>query len=226
MRQLDPLPMILTRLQPQSDEDVAVLEDRVAFVQSRRGWRFGIDAVLLARHVYAGPQLDALEIGTGVGVIPILLASWGYRGPITAIEVQLALAARAIRNVSANGLDDSIQVVIGDVRELARTHPEQRFNRVVSNPPYFGTGDGHLNPHPEKAAARHEVHLDLESLCRVIAAHLNTEGTASILYPWAKRHDLARAATAVGLEVIREHKALPEDERPARVGIFDLRFRT
>jgi len=219
---LPPLETIMSRLHPGVDEDIAVLENRVAFVQSRQGWRFGIDAVLLARHVLAGPQPDALEIGTGVGVISILLVSWGYAGTVTAIEIQPTLSDRARSNVNANGLGDRIRVVSGDVREMDQRLPNLQFGRIFGNPPYFGAHDGRINPHPEKAAARHELSLDVESLCSVIARHLAPHGLASILYPWSKQFDLCRAASISGLSVVAQKKALPEDDRAPRVGIFDL----
>jgi len=189
------------------DEAVAVLFG-LGFVQSRTGWRFGIDALLLARHVAAGPAAptagpgDAprmLEIGTGCGVVSILAASWGFDGPIVAIETQPALADRARRNVAAAGLDGRIALVHADAARL----PDDgtRYDRIVANPPFYRQGSGRANPDPERRRARHETTLDMDGLFALAAARLAPEGLASFLYPAARHPDAVAAATRAGLGV-------------------------
>ena len=109
------------------DEDLTVLFDRLAFAQARRGWRFGIDAVLLARHVAAGPCGDTLEVGTGCGVVAILLADGGFAGPIVTVESQPALADRARRSAGA-GLAEPAPV--GAAQQLLRQACGLRLPRL------------------------------------------------------------------------------------------------
>ena len=204
------------------DEDLTVLFDRLAFAQARRGWRFGIDAVLLARHVAAGPCGDTLEVGTGCGVVAILLADGGFAGPIVTVESQPALADRARRNVAWNGLGDVIQVIEGDIRDHARLLGDRTFTRVVANPPFHAIGTGRTNPEFEKAVARHEMRLDVDGLLDVVRAHLSPDGLASVLYPAGREADVVRAAAGRALSVTCRTPCVPAPGRPPRVVLLDL----
>ena len=203
-------------------EDVSVLEGRFAFVQAARGWRFGSDAVMLARHVLAGPQGDLLEVGTGCGVVAVLLAGWGYAGTITAIEVQPELADRARRNVAANDFSQAITVVEGDARRHGDLLRPGTFARVIANPPYWRLGSGRTNPHPEKAVARHEFLLDLPALLAIIRDRLATGGLATILYPPERLGDVSAAVDRADLSVARTVDLVPAPGRPAEVVLIDL----
>jgi tRNA1Val (adenine37-N6)-methyltransferase len=203
-------------------EDVAVLEDRFRFVQAQRGWRFGIDAVMLAKHVLEGPHGDLLEIGTGCGVVAILLAGWGWTGKIVAVEIQPALADRARRNVLANGVGDAVTIIEGDARCLPDYLGKAAFRRVVSNPPYWRLGTGRTNPDPERAAARHELLMNVASLLRIARQRLSPDGVASILYPPERMSDVSRAAAEEGLVVTGTVDLLGTKGRPPEVVLLDL----
>lgn len=203
-------------------ENVSVLEGRFAFVQAARGWRFGSDAVMLARHVFDGPQGDLLEIGTGCGVVPVLLAGWGWQGSITAIEVQPDLADRARRNVVANGCGSAVAIVEGDARRHRDLLPPGTFARVIANPPYWRLGSGRTNPHPERAVARHEFLLDVPSLLAIIRDRVAPGGLATVLYPPERMPDLRGAVDAAGLSVVRTVDLIPAPGRPAEVVLIDI----
>ena len=202
-------------------EDLSTLEGFV-FVQSARGWRFGFDAVMLARHVFDGPQGDLLEIGTGCGVVAVLLAGRGWKGRIVAVEIQPALADRARRNVQANGVAGLVTVLQGDACRHADLLPPGRFQRVVANPPCWRLGSGRTNPDPERAGARHEFHIDARRLCGVLRERLAPEGLASLLYPPERLPDVLKAADAAGLSVVRRADLLPATGRPPEVVLLDL----
>lgn len=203
-------------------ENVAVLENRFAFAQATRGWRFGFDAVMLARHVFSGPPGDLLEIGTGCGVVAVLLAGWGWPGRIVAIEVQPALADRARRNVQANGVADQVRVVEGDARLHRDLVPGGTFTRVIANPPYWRLGTGRTNPDPERAAARHEFLLDAPSLFRIVRDRLAHDGVASVLYPPERLPDVRLDAARAGLSVVRSVDLGAKPDAPPEVVILDL----
>ena len=208
---------------PTPDEDVSVLGDCLTFIQSRRGWRFGIDAVLLARHVLAGPRGAVLEVGTGCGVVAALLAASGWEDAIVAVEVQPALADRARRNVAANALEDRVSVVEAEARDLVPVLADRTFARVVSNPPFWPAGSGRTNPHPERAIARHELAIDMAGIMAVVASRLAPGGLATILYPAAREGEACAAAAAAGLRVVRTTPAVPGPGRPPRLVILDIR---
>jgi len=204
-------------------EDLTVMEDRFVFVQAERGWRFGFDSVLLARRVFDGPHGDAMEVGAGCGVISVLLAGWGWSGDIVAVEVQPALADRAARNVLANGVGDSVTVLERDIRDLGPCLGSRRFARVFGNPPFHRVGSGRLNPDGERAAARHELLLDMETLLAVTRERLLPDAVATFLYPVARMPEIRAISErlALGIEAIVE--VLPGPDREAELVLVDLR---
>jgi len=203
-------------------EDLSPLFGRFAFVQSVRGYRFGVDAVLLARHVLAGPHGPALEVGTGCGVIAVLLTGWGFRGHVTAVEVQPALADRARRNVASNGVSDRVTIVEADALDGSSLPPGVRFTRVLSNPPFYAAGTGRPNPDRERAAARHELRLDMGRLLGLVRDRLAPDGLASLLYPAAREAEAFAGAAARGLSVVRIVPALPAPGAAPEVVLLDL----
>lgn len=212
-----------------ADEDVAVLFG-LGFVQSRAGWRFGIDALLLARHLSHGPAqvpggdraFRMLEVGTGCGVVSILAVAWGFPGRIDAVECQPALADRARRNVAAAGMDDRILVVQADAAAL--TDDGTRFDRIASNPPFHRRGHGRPNPDPERCLARHESSLDMAGLFALAADRLAPDGLLSVMYP-ASRLEAARlAASRAGLIVVGVTPCGHGADGPTRVVILDAAF--
>ncbi|MEE9258495.1 MAG: methyltransferase, partial [Nitrospinaceae bacterium] len=120
---------------------------------------------------------------TGCGIIPLLLASLEPSVKITAVEIQESLYTQAVRNVSQNGFSKQIRVVHGDFVQLADTFQPESFDLAVSNPPYRKINTGRINPHPEKAVARHELSLNLGSLIRSAAGLLTSGGNIVLAYP-------------------------------------------
>jgi tRNA1Val (adenine37-N6)-methyltransferase len=218
-----PLPPGATPPPLRPDEDLSVLQERFVFAQARHGWRFGVDALLLAGHVREGPPGDLLEVGAGCGVVAVLLAGQGWAGRIVAMEVQPDLADRARRNVAANGLGDRVQVVEGDARRHRELLPPGTFDRVVSNPPFWALGTGRRNPDPEREAARHEVLLDMASLLDLVRQRLAPGGLATVLYPAERLADVEAQAARAGLSVVGVTAFVPADGRPAEVVAVDLR---
>lgn len=198
-------------------EDLTVLMDAIVLVQARDGYRFGEDAVALAHHVLDnGPRGPLLEIGTGSGVISLVLAHRGWDHPIWAVEFQEALAERAARNVRANHRDEQVRVIRADARDPSTWLPAATtFVRVVSNPPFWPVGTGHRNPNPEKEAARHEVFLDLPGLLRTTRTTLAPGGLATLLYPLSRLPEVHREARAAGLRLLHWTELLPS-ARPSR----------
>jgi tRNA1Val (adenine37-N6)-methyltransferase len=204
------------------DEDLSILFNRFQFAQARTGWRFGIDAVVLARHVLGGPGGNTLEIGTGCGVISILLAGWGWAHPITAVEIQPALADRARRNIVANKVDDQVLVIEGDANDPVILGAGRKFDRIFSNPPFHKVGSGRMNPDPERAAARHELFMNMSNLLDVIAGRLTPSGLATVLYPFERLDDLIERAAASRLSPVRTTNALPAPGEPPHLVLVDL----
>lgn len=122
----------------------AFFRGRVVVRQRKDGYRFALDAPLLADFIRTKPGEDVLELGTGSGIIALLLGGRKF-ARLTALEIQPGLAALARRNVLLNGLHDRITVVR---RDLRRYSPGRRFDVVFSNPPYIRKGTGFLSSSP------------------------------------------------------------------------------
>jgi tRNA1Val (adenine37-N6)-methyltransferase len=129
-------------------------------IQSKDGYRFGIDSLLLASLASPPQQSLVLDMGTGCGVLSLILARRFSNVRICAVEIQKSLARRAKRNTEMNRLSDSIRIVEGSFTDLSQVVEGDSFDYVITNPPYYRTKSGRMNPNPEKAIARHEVHGD------------------------------------------------------------------
>lgn len=176
------------------------LNGRIQVAQIRDGYRFSIDAVLLAAAIQ--PQTDdtLVDLGTGCAIIPLIL---GYRYPrirIHAIELQDALAALAKTNVTANHMQDRITVVQDDVRRLNIERFSGPWDWVISNPPFYPTGSGRINPNNQKASARHEIHLNLTDLLKSVRRLLRTGGRFVTIYPSERGATLLSQMSTMGIE--------------------------
>lgn len=160
---------------------------RVKLLQPRRGYRFSVDAPILASFVRVRRGERVVELGTGNGVILIILGVKGVKASrMVGIEIQPELAELAKRNVDLNGLGGLIEVIQGDIRECRRIFGPQGFDVVISNPPYHPLPSGRLNPEDERALARHEVTGTIGDFLDATLYLLRDRGRCFYIYP-AKR---------------------------------------
>lgn len=133
---------------------------------------FGMDAVLLSGFASAKTGDNVLDMGTGTGIIPILMEAKTKAAHLTGLEIQPESADMAQRSVKLNNLEEKISIVTGDIKEAKIIFPRASFHVVTSNPPYMIGQHGLVNPHGEKAIARHEVLCTLEDVVENAAALL------------------------------------------------------
>ena len=133
---------------------------------------FGMDAVLLSGFATAKKGDKVLDMGTGTGIIPILMEAKTDAEHLTGLEIQPESADMALRSVQLNDLQDKISIVTGDIKEANNLFPKASFQVITSNPPYMIGQHGLVNPHSEKAIARHEVLCTLEDVIENAAALL------------------------------------------------------
>ncbi|MCD8336652.1 MAG: tRNA1(Val) (adenine(37)-N6)-methyltransferase [Lachnospiraceae bacterium] len=145
-------------------------------IQSEHLFRFGMDAVLLSGFACVKEGGQALDLGTGTGIIPILLSAKTLGRHFTGLEISEASADMAARSVLLNDLSDRIAIVKGDIREADALFAPASFDTITSNPPYLQGSHGLLNPDLEKAAARHEILCTLEDVVRAAAKLLMPGG--------------------------------------------------
>jgi len=135
-------------------------------IQNPEGFCFGMDAVLLSGFSLVKEGEKHLDLGTGTGIIPILLEA-KYRGlSYTGLEIQDAFVDMASRSVALNKIEDKVTIVHGDIKEAVDLLPLSGYDVVTSNPPYMDQGKGLNNPDSMKAIARHEVLCTLEDVVK------------------------------------------------------------
>jgi tRNA1Val (adenine37-N6)-methyltransferase len=194
-------------------------DGRVIVRQRKDGYRFALDAPLLADYVRTKPGERLLELGTGSGIIALLLGRRRF-ARLTALEIQLGLAALARRNVRLNGLQGRITVVRADLR---RYRPARRFDVVFSNPPYIRKGTGFLSSSPEKSVAKHELKCDILEVMKATARCLMKGGRAYFVFPALRAGDFTAAAEASGLHVRRRRFVHPRPGEPAALFLTECR---
>lgn len=158
--------------------------------QSPHGYRFALDAFLLADFVSPLASGPFLDLGTGCGVVALFLARRFPRQRFVGLELQASLLHSAQQNVRQNGLQPYVSMVQGDIRQARCLFSSGTFATVVSNPPYRALGHGRLNPCVEKAIARHELALTLPQLLQAVRHVLCRRGVLTMVYHPARLAEL------------------------------------
>ena len=138
-------------------------------IQSPNKFCFGMDAVLLSGFARVKPGETVLDLGTGTGIIPLLLRGKTEGKHFTGLEIQEESADMARRSVALNNLEQDISIITGDIKEAAGIFGAASFDVVTCNPPYMTGNHGLTNPELPKAIARHEVLCSLEDVVRAAA---------------------------------------------------------
>ena len=173
---------------------------RLCVRQTADGYRFSIDAVILAWHITPAPGAVVVDLGTGCGIIPLILA---HRHPsiwITGIEIQPRLAQMAIDNATANHMSDRVKIVCADIRHAGDCLPAGRADIVVCNPPFRQADSGRINPHTERAIARHELTMTLKEVLAAAKKALRTAGEFVAIYPAVRVTDMLSAMREATIE--------------------------
>jgi tRNA1Val (adenine37-N6)-methyltransferase len=157
----------------------------VRVVQRRGGYRFNLDAVLLAAFAAEeGPaEGRVLELGAGSGVVSFLLARQFGRGPVDALELQPAVYARLVRGVALNVLEDRVRPILGDLREARTQLSSGAYGLVVSNPPFRLASAGVRSPDEERAVSKQELTCDAASVVAAARHALAPGGGVCLVYP-------------------------------------------
>ena len=194
---------------------------RLTLHQNPHGYRFALDAFLLADFVPSHTTGPVIELGAGCGIVACLLARRFPAVSIVGLELQASLAALAQRNVVHNGLARQVSIVRGDMRGAASCLAPARFAAVVCNPPYRAVGRGRLNPNAEKAIARHEVAV---TLCEVVQAArrlLMRRGRLTLVYHPSRLAELCSRLQAADLNPRRLRFVHPDRNGPASMVVVE-----
>lgn len=151
-------------------------------IQKIDGPHFSLDAILLARFTKVKRGEKLADLGTGSGIISLIIAKETQVEKIIGIEVQDELADIARRNVRLNSLEDKIEIITEDLRRIHKEFQAGYFDIVVSNPPYRLAGSGRINPNPLKAISRHEIKCSLDDILKATSYLLKNKGKAVYVY--------------------------------------------
>jgi len=167
-----------------------LLNSKIKISQPEKGYRFSIDPFILAAHVEGTRNQKVIDIGCGCGIIPLILSLKSSALKITGIEIQRELYVCAKKNIITNKLENSINIIHGDIKNIDTSDTNGKADIIVSNPPYKKKGSGRLNPNSQKAIARHEITLDIDMLFRYSSRLLKKKGKLYIIFPAQRLSDL------------------------------------
>ncbi len=147
-------------------------------IQKKKGFRFTVDSILLVNFLKLKKNTNLLDIGTGTGIMPLLLCRKEEINLITAVEIETEIAKMFEKTIEINSLESKIKLINIDIKN----YKEEPFNMIISNPPYMKLNEGYVSPHDYRAGARHEVNLDLKELLINGKRLLKNGGSFNLVY--------------------------------------------
>lgn len=171
-------------------------------IQNPKGFCFGMDAVLLGN--YAKPKLNSkvVDLGTGTGIIPLIINGKNSVEKIYGIEIQEEVADMASRSVSLNKLEDKIEILNLDLKQAPEVLGVNSYDVVTSNPPYMAVGEGLINEDSKKQISRHEVKCNMEDVAEAASRLLRHHGKFYLVHRPSRLVDI--------LISLRKHKLEPK----------------
>ncbi len=162
-----------------------------------------------------------MDLGTGSGIIPIILATKVKSTEIWGVEIQEELAEMAKKNIEMNHLQGRVHIVKGDARDLADRMQSEAFDIVLTNPPYRKIRSGRLNPQREKAIARHEIKGSLSDMAKIAFRLLRPKASFYLVYPALRLVDLIAFLRETRLEPKRLRLVHPNVEKGAKLILLE-----
>jgi len=195
------------------------MDGRLKLIQSRKGYRFSIDAILLSEFVSTKAGDLVVDLGTGCGIIPLILLLTRPVRFVCGLEVQTDLANQALRNALLNGFAHKMGVVTGDIKHP----PITPFSTdvVVCNPPYRQAHSGRVNPDLQRAIARHEMLASLNDILNTSKRLLKAKGRLAMIYPAVRLADILARMRGFDLEPKRVRLIYPSVESEAKLVLIE-----
>lgn len=195
-----PLSAGFTNLKREDETLDTLFEGRLKLFQGRSGYRFSLDAMLLAHFMTCRHGEKIVDLGTGNGVIALILAYLHSSLSLTGVETQLSMIDRACRNVRLNEFEERVTMTQADVANIQKTFSPESFAAVVCNPPYRRTSSGRISPNAERKIARHEIAAGLTDFLRAAAYLLPIKGRIALVYPALRLVDMLHSMRNANLE--------------------------
>lgn len=199
--EIAPTPQSNTRLL--EDERLDEVNEQIRLIQKKQGLTYGTDAFLLAAFIRPAPRARAVDLGSGTGIISLLLAARDKVSTVHAVEIQPSFADLIGRNAALNGYADRIFPFCCDLRDLKAADLGGEVDLVFSNPPYMRCDSGKRNESEEKYIARHEVHGTIADFCTTASRILRYGGRFVTVWRPDRLSELLYALHEAGLEAKR-----------------------
>lgn len=185
--------------------------------QEKNGYRFSIDALLLAGLTRVKGAERIVDLGTGSGVVLLILAFRGTTATLVGVEIQPELAELARRNVLENGFAEVVRIVEMDYRRMSGAFEPGSFDLAVANPPYRRLDSGRINPGAQRAVARHELRGSIADVFAAAAFLLRQGGRLAVIYPATRLESLFEAARRHGFSPKELTPVYSDATGPARL---------
>ncbi len=189
--------------------------------QPVQGYRFSLDAFLLADFVSSTAQGPVADLGTGCGVVALVLARRFPLLRLVGVELQSSLVRFAAQNVAENDLAGRVSIVQADICQLPALLSAQTFGTVVCNPPYHRVGHGRLSPDLEKAIARHELAVSLTQLLEAAQHLLGPRGVLVCIYHPSRLTELSVRLDGMGFRPSRMRFVHPKPQTAASMVLVE-----
>ncbi|MDO5362981.1 MAG: tRNA1(Val) (adenine(37)-N6)-methyltransferase [Eubacteriales bacterium] len=197
------------------------LQNGCFIIQDPEKFCFGMDAVLLSGFAKIKKNENVLDMGTGTGIIPILLKAKTAGKHFTGLEIQEECAQMAERSVRYNHMEEDVSIVQGDIKEAAGIFGAASFHVVTCNPPYMIGQHGLTNPHMPKAIARHEVLCTLEDVVRQASKVLIDRGRFYMVHRPFRLAEIMNVLTKYHLEPKRMQLVYPYIDREPNMVLIE-----
>jgi len=195
------------------------MDGRLRLIQSKDGYRFSIDAVFLSEFVTIKPGDVVVDLGTGCGVIPLILLLTKPVGYAFGLEVQKELANQAARNSVINGFKDKMSVILGDLKHLSISN--RSADVVICNPPYRKVKSGRINPDMRRAIAKHELMASVDDILHAARNILREKGRLAMIYPAERLVGLVARMRRFTLEPKRIQINYPDLKSSAKLALIE-----
>lgn len=190
-------------------------------IQNPKAFCFSMDAVLLSDFACARSGDTVVDLGTGTGILPLLLCGRSERTVFHALEIQKDMADMAQRSVQLNGLEERITVYESDLRAAPKLLGHGIANLVVANPPYGREGIAMQNPNMEKRIARHEGESNLKDFVQTAGKLLKTRGRFAVVFPAQRMLELMDTMRDAGIEPKRLRLVHPKPDRAPNLALLE-----
>jgi tRNA1(Val) A37 N6-methylase TrmN6 len=208
-------------------ETLDAISGHFRLFQLEKGHRFSTDDVLTAWYgtTWCPTARTVLDLGSGIGTVASI-AAWRFPAArFVTVEAQSESVALAMKSVEWNGIQDRIDIRLGDFRDANVVRDDEKFDLVLGSPPYFPPGSGIEGDHPQKIACRFEMRGNIADYCTTAAKHLAPAGWFACVFPVTpeSQHQRVKAAAKEsGLTIVRWRPVTLREGEPPLLGLFAL----